>query len=694
MLKKAYYKLLRGFFVVYLVFYLIAFFPTIVFALPFKDLDDKKFEWARPFIDKMYNLGVVSGKAQDIFAPADPIKRQEFIVMLIKALEEESKVKGKLLPKDFPNQGKIQSWAKEYIAYSIEKGIITGDDFKNFRPEENLKRYEAVIFIVKALGLEKEANSIKILNLTFKDVYTLSFETRKYLQLIVDKKIMSGIDKENFKPYDYITRAQAAKVLNQVVKYTNNTRIFKGKIENLNLSEGNIEILQGNIIKKYNLDKNISIYKEDEKGNLLKIELKDLKKYQDVNYIVKSNNVSYLEVIYSNNIIESELEDYEGKIKAINLQNNYLILEKVDGSISSYIINSDTKCFMNNNVIPVNENLIGKKVKISVSNGKIMRIEVAGENKEVKGILKGIVSNVSPSYIIIENSLSKENETYILSNLIETIKNDKPASINELLGGDMVIASITNGSVTRIIAESAEKTIFGVIKSINFANKVPLISVIDSEGNLKEYEVDSQVKVIKNGITSKLNDLKISDEVTIVIRYNRIVSISAKTVKKEITGTIKEISHTSVNYSKIVIFNEKGEEVNIVITPDTDILKDKKNITVYDLKPDYSIRAIVEGEEAKSVEVFTTQSLLAFRGKIKYIHQDIMVIIAEITNEKGTEVREIHYGTNTLLIKGNRTISLSKFSDYFKEGDDIIIIGKVEGGLFKADVLINLIVQN
>ncbi|MGB9840937.1 hypothetical protein, partial [Thermovenabulum sp.] len=288
----------------------------------------------------------------------------------------------------------------------------------------------------------------------------------------------------------------------------------------------------------------------------------------------------------------------------------------------------------------------------------------------------------------------KENETYILSNLIETIKNDKPASINELLGGDMVIASITNGSVTRIIAESAEKTIFGVIKSINFANKVPLISVIDSEGNLKEYEVDSQVKVIKNGITSKLNDLKISDEVTIVIRYNRIVSISAKTVKKEITGTIKEISHTSVNYSKIVIFNEKGEEVNIVITPDTDILKDKKNITVYDLKPDYSIRAIVEGEEAKSVEVFTTQSLLAFRGKIKYIHQDIMVIIAEITNEKGTEVREIHYGTNTLLIKGNRTISLSKFSDYFKEGDDIIIIGKVEGGLFKADVLINLIVQN
>lgn len=676
------------------IIFLIAFFPIYAFALPFKDLDDKKFDWARPYVDKMYNLGVVSGKAQDIFAPTDPIKRQEFIVMLIKALGEESKVKGKSLPKDFPNQGKIQSWAKEYIAYSIEKGIISGEDFKNFRPEENLKRYEAVIFIVKALGLEKEANSIKTLNMTFKDVYTLSFETRKYLQLIIGKNIMSGVDKENFKPYDFITRAQAAKVLNQVLKYSKNTKIITGEIQNVNLSDGNIEILQGNFIQKYNFEKDASLYKEDEKGNLVKIELKDLKKYQDVNYVLKSNKITYLEVMYSNTVIENEMKNYEGKIKALNLQNKYLILEKFDGTISSYIISSDTKCFMNNNIVPVNESLIGQKVKISESDGKVFRIEIAGENKEIKGILKGIVSNISPSYIIIENSSTGQNETYLLSNLIEIIKNDKQAGINELLGGDMIIATVTNGSVTKIIAESAEKTLIGVIKSINYASKAPLISFMFDDGSLKEYEVDNQVKVIKNGVTCKVSDLKISDEVTTVIRYDKIVSVSAKTVKKEINGTIKEISHTSVNYSKITVYDEKGNEINILITPSTEIIKDKKYITVYDLKPDYNIKAVVEGEEAKSIEVYSRQSLVALKGKIKYIHQDIMVIIVEVETEKGTEVREIHFSTNTQLLKGNRTISLSRISDYFIEGDDILIIGKVEGGLFKADILIDLIIQN
>lgn len=671
---------------------LIAIFPLNVYAMPFKDLEDKKFDWARPYVEKMYNLGVVSGKSQNVFAPSDPIKRQEFIVMLIKALGEESKVKGKLLPKDFTKQEKIQSWAKEYIAYSIEKGIITGEDYKNFRPDENLKRYEAVIFITKALGFENEAKSIKNLNLPFKDIYTLSFETRKYLQVIINKNIMSGVDKENFKPYDAITRAQAAKILSQVSKFAKNTKLLSGRIQNVNYINGSIEILKGDTVENYELEKEASLFKEDAKGNLARIGLNDLKEYQNVNYIIKSNRIIYLEVLYSEEVNKTE-ETYEGKIKALNPQNNYLIIEKLDGSISTFILDSNTKCFINNKNVPLTDSLIGQRVSIATVNGKVLEIEIIGENKEVKGILKGVILNASPPYIIIENSDTGQIESLLLSLSVEINRNDKLATLNELLGGDLVTVTVTNGNVTKIIAESAEKTLTGMIKAIKYTNKTPIITFILSDGNTKDFEVDNQIKIMKNGAAAKISDLKISDEATVVVRYDKIMAISAKTVKKELNGIIKEISHSSSNYSKITIIDEKGNEDYINITPNTEIIKDKKYITVYDLKPDYNIKAVLEGEEAKSIEVFVKQSLNTLKGKIKYIHKDVMVIIIDIETEKGLETKEIHYSTNTQVFKGNRSVVLSRITDYFIEGDDILIVGKFEGGLFKADILIDLTIE-
>ena len=53
-------------------------------------------------------------------------------------------------------------WAREYIALAIEKDIVTGKDFENFRPAD-AKRFEVAVFAVKAIGLGKKLKTARVL---------------------------------------------------------------------------------------------------------------------------------------------------------------------------------------------------------------------------------------------------------------------------------------------------------------------------------------------------------------------------------------------------------------------------------------------------------------------------------------------------------------------------------------------------
>ncbi|MCF6095437.1 S-layer homology domain-containing protein [Thermovorax subterraneus] len=587
-------------------------------AVPnFSDIVQEKYEWARPYVEKMALLGVITGRSPDVFAPDDPVKRVEFIAMIVRLMGLEDYAKNKTLPSDFPNVHSIPLWARSYVAVALEKGIISGDDYADFRPEEATKRFEAAVFAVRALGLENEAQSIKNINLAFKDTYEIPLGARKYVQLAVEKKILSGFEDGSFRPKENINRAQATKVLNQIAEYIDiSGKMATGRVENIKtdfLNYIDVKLADG-VLRTYLVGTDCKVYNKDQQGALKKIALKDILPGTKLRIIADGNSARY---------IEAFLDDVQPTTF-----------------------------------------------------------------KTVSGILKSVITG----YVIVENEETKNNETYQVDASVRVVKDGKTSSFSQLMPGDIVTLMLYGEKVFSIESESAQKKVRGSVKSISFLSKNPVITLELDDGSVEDFEVREDAQVKRDGKSAELKNIKSQDEVILYVEYRKVTKIEAKSTKRSVSGVVKEISISDV--SKITVTDDEEVDHTFTVTQDSRITKDKKTITIFEVKPGFYVEVEAEGDEILKMEVTARQLLNVVRGTARYVHLDAKVIVVEFKNEQGKIITlEIHFNDDTVFLKGNKEISVKKIADYVEEGDEVIAAGRYERGIFYADVVIDLVIS-
>lgn len=617
---KPFYRALKSCAVIISIFLILTSFSganrALAAAINFTDMASQKYDWARPFVEKMVLLGVVTGKSPDTFSPDDPVKRVEFITMIVRLMGLEEEAKNKALPANFPNASSIPQWARGYVAVAVEKGIISGDDYSNFRPDDATKRFEAAVFAVRAMGMEKDAQSIKNISLPFKDTNEIPLNSRTYVQLAVEKKILAGFDDGSFKPKENLTRAQSAKILNQIAEYMDlSGRIATGRVEKvvsdfLNYMDVRLE---NGTLATYFIGSDCGIYEKDEKGNLKAITLKDLVAGAKLRIIAEGNNAKYIEA------------------------------------------------FLND-------------------------VQQPTSFKTVTGILKSALTG----YVVVENEETGNKETYSLDASVRVTKDGKVASLSQLASGDMVTLMLYGDRVFNIEAESPEKKVKGSVKSVSFLARNPVITLELDDGSVEDFEVEEGVEVKRDGKSAELGSIKSQDEVTLYLEYKKVTRIEAKSVKQNVSGVVKAVLISDV--SKITVVDDEGEEYTFTVTSNSKITQDKKSIAVSDIKPNFYVEIEADGEEILKMEVTARQLLHVVRGTVKYLHTDIRVIVAEFKDDQGkTSTVAIYYTDDTLILKGNREVSVKKIADYIEEGDEIIAAGRYDRDIFYADVVMDLV---
>jgi predicted RNA-binding protein len=578
----------------------------------------------------------------------------------------------------------------------VEKGIISGKDLEDFRAEDPAKRYEVAIFTVKALGLEEEVQSRKNVDLTFTDTYAIPLEARAYVQVAVENGIIKGFPEANgrfsFKPNDKLTRAQAVAVLSNLSKKIGSAGMIAGTVEDVERLLPYITIkLSTGSSDTYTVSNSTSIYKEDDQGSLKKITLNDIKVGDNVRIIPDTSGVklaSYVEVTSKETSTVSEGTPMEGTIKDIDTARSILTMEKSGGTDMVLSLKSNVKIYVDGKSVLLSDLAVGQPVKVYVAGTEIVKIEAQNIEKKITGILRSIITSTS-SILVIDNEDSNKRESYTISSNVSVKKDGKSAGLSDLIPDDMATITIAGSKVVKIEAESARKEISGTIKAISFSGKNPLLTIEDKDGNNRDFELDKDADIRKNSRSADIKDLRKGDEVDVTLEYNKIVEISAKSVKRDISGTVKVI--TISDTPAVTITDEKGEDYTFNITPDTEIVKDRKEITVYDLRAGYYLDMEVEGDDAVSIDVTTREVQDKIEGTVQYIHKDAKVIVISVKNADGTKTsKEIHYTNDTVFLKGSSKISISKIY----EGDQVIATGKYDTGLFFADTIIDLTISN
>jgi chitinase len=114
--------------------------------ITFTDVEEEK--WYYEEIQKAYKEGDIVGVSETEFAPEDYITREQAAIIMTRLLELEGNEKGADV---FSDSNKISSWAKEYVGAAAEHNLIKGYEDNTFRPQNNIKRAEALVLLDRIL---------------------------------------------------------------------------------------------------------------------------------------------------------------------------------------------------------------------------------------------------------------------------------------------------------------------------------------------------------------------------------------------------------------------------------------------------------------------------------------------------------------------------------------------------------------
>ena len=165
----------------------------------FSDLGE--FEWAKGYINKLYLKGIISGKGNNIFAPQDYVTRAEFTKMIASAFDFDSAECDSFLDVN------KDDWFYPFVSAAVEKGIINGVSGNEFAPDMRISRQDAAVIAWRTAGVENASNS------EFSDDSEIDEYAKNAVYGLSGMNIINGKGNGMFMPKDYLTRAEAAKII-------------------------------------------------------------------------------------------------------------------------------------------------------------------------------------------------------------------------------------------------------------------------------------------------------------------------------------------------------------------------------------------------------------------------------------------------------------------------------------------------
>ncbi len=175
-----------------------------ILALSFKDLQSS--HWAYKSIMALTTAKVINGYTDGTFKPEGTITNGEFIKLVVMAgLPEWIDIEDA--------ESNLNHWAGKYVWIAERYGIIKTGSIGLNNIDNPITRIDMVRIISKADLLMKGNELETGKKVTFNDVLSLNNDDLLLLKHAVSKSLITGYTDGGFKPYNNMSRAEAATMI-------------------------------------------------------------------------------------------------------------------------------------------------------------------------------------------------------------------------------------------------------------------------------------------------------------------------------------------------------------------------------------------------------------------------------------------------------------------------------------------------
>lgn len=174
-------------------------------------LSDINNSYAKDAILKLVDAGVINGKGNGTFDPTGNISRQDFAIILAKALNLDTNV-----ITNTPTFSDVPTshYSYKYVEAAAKAKLIQGQGNGNFGLGQNLSRQDMAVLFVRALGV---APAGKGADLKFSDASSIADYAKDAVAAAVELKLINGNTDGTFNPAGQADRQAVALVASKFI---------------------------------------------------------------------------------------------------------------------------------------------------------------------------------------------------------------------------------------------------------------------------------------------------------------------------------------------------------------------------------------------------------------------------------------------------------------------------------------------
>ena len=175
----------------------------------FTDLDG--FEWAKDYINSLSSKKVINGFGDGTFKPGNKVTREEFVKMLVVALDLKGDIKLGF------NDVDSTHWAYGYIKTAVASGIVNGISDTEFGITSEITRQDMAVMAYRAAKKVGKLNNIEPDKNNFSDESDIADYAKDAIAYMKSAGIINGVGENMFNPLGTATRAETAVVISKII---------------------------------------------------------------------------------------------------------------------------------------------------------------------------------------------------------------------------------------------------------------------------------------------------------------------------------------------------------------------------------------------------------------------------------------------------------------------------------------------
>ena len=446
------------------------------------------------------------------------LKRYELAVLLTKAMGAEETVKKNLASVlSYSDESSIPSFAKKYVEYVTEQGLMQGMSATEFSPNTEVTRAQMAVVLYKLknnAGFEKFSaivtnvdSLLGVIKLkgkddepygyTVKDDVALRFEGEKITldDVSIGYECVITTKKASLFSIDFITPDVEESFRGSISSIKNNSKTGTSTIKfNKFLDSGDKEVVE------YTTAENVNVTYEGEKSTVTALKSGD---YAEIT--LKKGKITLIAA-------KPKTETVKGTVKEIYTSDLgvYVKLTDVDDKEVSYIAGSDITVNKNGTAsAALSEVRTGDSVSMTLEYGFITKIIATSKTSNTNGFIEEINISASPS---VKIKLNGESKTYPLSSDVVITVNGTSGTIYDLRLSTTAKITLESDTIVKIDTSPIE-TITQITGTVDLVNasyglvQMTYYDAVTAQNITQSVFVGKATKIINNS-TGKEATLK------------------------------------------------------------------------------------------------------------------------------------------------------------------------------------------